>query len=312
MLTGKFFQSAQPFKNWHLFVPKIITSLSKGYGIRDFRADFIAGLTVAIVALPLAMALGIASGATPEQGLITVVIAGFLISLLGGSRFQIGGPTGAFVVVVFDVIAKFGYDGLIVATLMAGIMLIAAGLAKMGTWIKYIPQPVVTGFTSGIAVIIFSSQIKDLFGLKIDKVPGDFIDKWTAFWQARESFTPDSIIIAAGALAAIVLTRRYLPKFPGFLIAVIGSSLAVYFLNLQVPTIGNVFGELPRVIPAPHMPTEINFHRLRELLPSGTAPTANWSRRELPTAPRLYSAACPLPARSPVQPPISAPVRARP
>src|SRR5689334_11448080 len=149
---------------WHLYVPKLVTLLRRGYGANDFRHDLLAGLTVAIVALPLAMALAIASGTTPDKGLVTAVVAGLLISALGGSRFQIGGPTGAFVVVVYNVIDKFGYDGLLAATLMAGVLLVIAGLARLGTWIKYIPEPVVTGFTAGIAVIIFSSQVKEFLG----------------------------------------------------------------------------------------------------------------------------------------------------
>ena len=156
---------------WRLFVPKLVTVFREGYTLAALRADFIAGLTVAIVALPLAMALAIASGATPDKGLITVVVAGAAISALGGSRFQIGGPTGAFVVVVFNVIAQYGYDGLILATLMAGVMLIVAGFARLGTFIKYVPEPVVTGFTAGIAIIIFTSQIKDLFGFRPDSRP---------------------------------------------------------------------------------------------------------------------------------------------
>ena len=159
---------------WHLFVPKLVTVLREGYGPGPFRSDLVAGLTVAIVALPLAMALAIASGTTPDKGLLTAVVAGFLISALGGSRFQIGGPTGAFVVVVFNVIHNHGYDGLVLATLMAGAMLLIAGVARFGDWIKYIPDPVVTGFTSGIAVIIFSSQIGDIFGLSLTNVPADF------------------------------------------------------------------------------------------------------------------------------------------
>src|SRR5690625_4337222 len=152
---------------WHLFVPKLITTLRQGYGPADLRQDTIAGLTVAIVALPLAMALAIASGTTPDKGLVTAVVAGFLISALGGSRFQIGGPTGAFVVVVFNVIQQHGYDGLILATLLAGVMLIVAGVARLGTWIKYIPEPVVIGFTAGIGLVIFSSQNRDFLGLSV-------------------------------------------------------------------------------------------------------------------------------------------------
>lgn len=180
MTHHKHSKPSEPF--YKQFIPKIVTVFKEGYTWDFFRNDALAGLTVAIVAIPLAMALGIASGTTPDKGLITAVIAGFLISALGGSRVQIGGPTGAFVVVVYNVIAQHGYDGLVVATLLAGFMLVLAGVLKVGSWIKFIPHPVITGFTAGIAVIIFSSQIKDLFGLQIDKVPGDFIEKWEAFW----------------------------------------------------------------------------------------------------------------------------------
>lgn len=178
--TGQFRAEHAAFASrayWRLFIPKSITVLARGYGLADLRHDVLAGLTVAIVALPLAMALAIASGTTPDKGLVTAVVAGFLISALGGSRFQVGGPTGAFVVVVFDTIARHGYDGLVLATLLAGIILVAAGLARFGTWIKYIPDPVITGFTAGIAVIIATSQVKDLLGLPIAEVPAHFIDK---------------------------------------------------------------------------------------------------------------------------------------
>jgi SulP family sulfate permease len=181
-----------PGTGWRLFVPKLITVLRQGYGV----ADLLAGLTVAIVALPLSMTLAIASGATPDKGLVTAIVAGFLISLLGGSRFQIGGPTGAFVVVVFDVIVRYGYDGLLTATLMAGIIVCAAGLAGLGTYIKYIPQPVVTGFTAGIAVIIFSSQMRDFFGLQLAEVPARFVDKWQAYVVHAGSFDPPTLGLA--------------------------------------------------------------------------------------------------------------------
>lgn len=258
-------RSASPW--WHLFVPKLFTILKQGYSLKNLRADGISGLTVAIVALPLAMALGIASGAGPAEGLITVVIAGLLISLLGGSRYQIGGPTGAFVVVIFNVIAQHGYDGLIIATLLAGVILTVAGFARLGTWIKYIPQPVITGFTAGIAVIIFSSQIKDLFGLQIEKVPGEFFEKWHAFWLARDSFTMGSIIISASALAALILLKKFAPKLPAFLIAVIGASAAVWLFKMDVPTIGNVFGGIPDHIPAPQWPA-MTLDKITVLLPS--------------------------------------------
>lgn len=252
---------------WSLFIPKLVTVLREGYGAAEFRQDFIAGLTVAIVALPLSMALAIASGATPDKGIITAVVAGFLISALGGSRFQIGGPTGAFVVVVFNVIAQHGYDGLILATMMAGLMLIAAGLFRIGTYIKYIPQPVVTGFTSGIAIIIASSQIKDFFGLVVDKVPGDFFPKLVALGGAMSTTSPATLAVAAGALAVIVLIRRYRPTWPQFLIAVVLASVAVYVFHLPTDTIGSRYAGLTPHFEMPTLPT-VTFARLRELFPT--------------------------------------------
>jgi SulP family sulfate permease len=252
---------------WHLFVPKLVTTLRQGYRPADFRNDVIAGLTVAIVALPLAMALAIASGTTPDKGLVTAVIAGFLISALGGSRFQIGGPTGAFVVVVFNVIDQYGYDGLVLATLMAGVMLVVAGIARFGTWIKYIPDPVVTGFTAGIAVIIFSSQVGDLLGLTLAEAPAEVLEKWAAFWAARHTVSLPAVAVAGGALAVIVAGRRFAPKLPGFLIAVVGASALVFAFGLPVETIGSRFGGIPASLPAPAIP-EISLHRMGELLPS--------------------------------------------
>ncbi len=254
--------------DWRLFVPKSFTVIfNEGYRVADFRADAIAGLTVAIVALPLAMAIAIASGTTPDKGLITAVVAGFLISALGGSRFQIGGPTGAFIVVVYGVISKFGFDGLILATLMAGLMLIIAGVLRFGDWIKYIPEPVVTGFTAGIAVIIFTSQIKDLLGLTTGEVPAEFIPKIEAFWAARDTIALPAIGVAGGALTAILLLRRFAPKVPGFLLAVAGGALIVWLLRLPVETIGSKFGGVPATFPAPSFPT-FTFERLQQLLPS--------------------------------------------
>ena len=252
---------------WHLFVPKLVTVLRQGYGFADLRHDFIAGLTVSIVALPLAMALAIASGTTPDKGLVTAVVAGFLISALGGSRFQIGGPTGAFVVVVFSVIEQHGYDGLVLATLMAAVMLIVAGVARLGTWIKYIPEPVVTGFTAGIAVIIFSSQVGDLLGLSLDKVPGAFIEKWHAFWLARDTMSIATIAVALLSLIAIVVMRKLAPKLPAFLIAVVAASVGVALLGLPIDTIGSRFGGIPTSFPAPVFP-DISIGRMAELLPS--------------------------------------------
>lgn len=249
------------------YTPKLLTVFREGYSVATFRADAIAGLTVAIVALPLAMALGIASGASPDKGLITAVIAGFLISALGGSRVQVGGPTGAFVVVIFNVIASHGYDGLLIATLLAGLILIAAGLLRFGQMIKYIPHPVVTGFTAGIAVIIASSQVKDFFGLAIDKVPADFLPKWQAYLGALPSANWAAIGVGAGALAIIVALRKFAPRLPGFLIAVVVSSLAVALLNLPVDTIGSRFPDIPAGLPLPSFP-DISLVKINAVLPS--------------------------------------------
>ena len=252
---------------WHLFVPKLYSALKEGYGLADFRADLFAGLTVAIVALPLSLALAIASGVSPERGLFTAIVAGLLISALGGSRYQIGGPTGAFVVVVFNIVAHYGYDGLAVATLMAGAMLVVAGLARLGTFIKYIPYPVVTGFTSGIAIIIFSSQVGDILGLTLHGMPGDVWGKWQAYATAIGTLTPAACIVAAGSLGLIVLMRAKAPKIPAFLVALIVAALGVWFFGLHVATIGTRFGQLPNLLPAPHLP-RVGFAQLRELVPS--------------------------------------------
>jgi SulP family sulfate permease len=252
---------------WHLYVPKSVTVLRQGYGLSSFRDDAVAGLTVAIVALPLAMALAIASGTTPANGLITVVVAGFVISLLSGCRYQVGGPAGAFVVIVFNIIAAHGYDGLVLATLMAGVMLLAAGAARLGDWIKYIPQPVVTGFTAGIALIIFSSQIRDLFGLSLDSVPGDFLGKWAAFWDARDTVNPYAVITALMTLSLIIVMRRFVPRLPAFLVAIVTASVMTWGMGIDVATIGSVFGGIPSTLPAPHLP-EITLERMQALLPS--------------------------------------------
>ncbi|MBU6476017.1 MAG: sodium-independent anion transporter, partial [Alphaproteobacteria bacterium] len=267
MTANKDPAASSPRPWWHLYVPKMITVLRQGYDLPAFRADIVAALTVAIVAIPLSMALAIASGATPDKGLVTVVVAGLVISLLSGCRYQIGGPAGAFVVIVYGIIAAHGYDGLVIATLMAGVILVAAGFARLGDWIKYIPQPVITGFTSGIALIIFSSQIGDLFGLSPGKLPGSFIGEWGAFWRARASFTPAACAVSAGSLAAIVLARRFAPKVPALLVAVVGAAMAAGLLKLKIATIGTVFGGVPQTLPAPHWP-HVTLAKMRELLPS--------------------------------------------
>ena len=249
------------------FTPKLVTVLREGYSASTFRADAVAGLTVAIVALPLAMALGIASGASPDKGLITAVVAGFLISALGGSRTQVGGPTGAFVVVIFNVIAKHGYDGLLIATLLAGVILIAAGVFRLGQMIKFIPHPVVTGFTAGIAVIIASSQVKDFLGLSIAQVPAEFVPKWQAYFGAMSSTSWATLGIGASALAIIIGLRKFAPKLPGFLIAVVASSVVVAVLKLPVDTIGSRFPDIPAGLPMPSFP-EISPAKIIAVLPS--------------------------------------------
>lgn len=255
------------WRDWRLFVPKSVTVLRQGYGFAQLRGDVIAGLTVAIVAMPLAMALAIASGTTPEKGLITAIVAGFLISLLGGSRFQIGGPTGAFVVVVYGVIAEFGYDGLLIATVIAGLILLLAGLLRVGTLIKYIPDPVTTGFTTGIATIILASQLKDIFGLHADHVPAAFIPKLEALWAARATVSLPTLALAAIAFAAILLLRRHAPRVPGFLVVTALAAVAVTVWRLPVETIGSKFGGVPSTFPPPSFGFG-SWGKAREVLPS--------------------------------------------
>jgi sulfate permease, SulP family len=252
---------------WHLYVPKLFTVLRRGYGADDLRHDLVAGLTVAIVALPLAMALAIASGAAPEKGLQTAIVAGFLISALGGSRVQIGGPTAAFIPVVFTVIEKFGFGGLLLCTLLAGLMLIAAGLLRLGTLMKYMPQPVITGFTAGIAISIFLSQVKDLLGLQMGAVPADFMARLSTYGQHLGDFKGGAIAISLGSVALIIAVRRWRPAWPGFLISVSAATLACVALGLPVDTIASRFGGIPAQLPhfsLPHVP----FERTRELFPS--------------------------------------------
>ncbi|WP_269584358.1 SulP family inorganic anion transporter [Roseibium sp. Sym1] len=247
-------------------LPKIVTTL-QDYSLRLFWADFTAGITVAMVALPLSLAIAIASGADPATGLVTAIVGGFFISLLGGSRVQIGGPTGAFIVVVYGVIADYGYDGLVLATFMAGLMLLVAGYFRIGNLIRYVPEPVVNGFTIGIAVIIASSQIKDFFGLRLADVPADFLDKLPALWGARDTATLAAFGLGLATLLLIVLLRRLFPKFPGLIIAVGAASLTVVLLQLPVETISSRFGALPNSLPVPSLP-EISVDRVVELFPS--------------------------------------------
>ncbi len=247
-------------------VPKLLTTMRSGYGPSDLRADAIAGLTVAIVALPLAMALGIASGASPREGLLTAVVAGFVISALGGSRVQIGGPTGAFVVVVAGVIAAHGMAGLVLATLLAGVILVVAGYARLGGLLRYIPAPVVTGFTAGIAIIIATSQIGDFLGLKLH-APADVFGKLAADAAVLAQTNGAALAIGAGALALIFGLRRFAPAVPGFLVALVVAVAATTALDLPVETIGTRFGGVSAALPSFGLPP-LSLAAVRAVLPS--------------------------------------------
>ncbi|HTK81763.1 MAG TPA: SulP family inorganic anion transporter [Bacteroidota bacterium] len=248
--------------------PKLFTTLQQ-YSQEQFTRDVTAGIMVGIVALPLAIAFGIASGVSPEKGLITAVVAGFIISALGGSRVQIGGPTGAFVVIVYGIIQQYGINGLMVATVMAGALLIAMGIARLGSVIKFIPYPVVVGFTSGIALIIFSSQIKDALGLQMGSLPADFIEKWTAFGQHFNSINPASLCITLGSIAGIALWQKFFHRIPGSLVILILATIVVQLFHLPVETIGSRFGEIPSAIPAPSVPT-FDLSVIRRLIQPAT------------------------------------------
>jgi SulP family sulfate permease len=254
-----------------LYAPKLMTVLREGYGLADFRADAISGLTVAIVALPLSMAIAIASGVTPDRGLYTAVVGGFIVSLLGGSRFQIGGPAGAFVVLVALTAERQGIDGVILATAMAGVFLVAAGLLRLGTYIKFIPYPVTVGFTAGIAVIIFASQLKDLFGIKLTgKEPGEFIPKLEVLAGGLHTANVSAIAVACVSIAIIIALRKLRPHWPGILIAVVVAALATWALSLQVETIGTRFGGIPRELPWPAWPP-FSLAKARAVLPDAIA-----------------------------------------
>ncbi|MBU1175916.1 MAG: SulP family inorganic anion transporter [Alphaproteobacteria bacterium] len=249
------------------FVPKLVIALREGYGLTQLGHDLLAGLAVAIIAVPLGLAIAISSGATPEQGLLTVVVGGFLISLLGGSRTQIGGPTAAFIVTVYSVIHMHGYDGLVLATLMAGIILVVAALLRVGTLVRYVPEPVIRGFTVGIAVVIVLSQIKDVFGLSDAEVPSDVYDKLRALWEIRDSFTPAALLVALGSLAIIIAIRMWSTRFPGLVIAVVVAAAVVEVFHLPVETIASRFGPLVFELKPPHLP-DLSYAKVVDLLPS--------------------------------------------
>ncbi|MBK7392516.1 MAG: sulfate permease [Chloracidobacterium sp.] len=235
--------------------PKLITVLREGYTRKQFQGDLLGGLTVGVVALPLAIALAIASGVKPEQGLYTAIFAGFVIAVLGGSRAQISGPTGAFIVIVYGIVQKYGYDGLVVATLIAGVLLIIMGLARMGAFLKFVPYPVVIGFTSGIALIIFSSQVSDFLGLKIDKIPADFVAKWIEYVSHIATIDPYTIAVGTASLLIIVLWPRVTHRVPGPLIAILAVTFVVQYFDIPVATIASRFGGVPNTLPMPHFPS---------------------------------------------------------
>jgi SulP family sulfate permease len=250
----------------YLFKPALISSLKRGYSRSALRDDAIAGLTVAIVALPLSMALAIASGLPPERGLYTAIIGGFLISLLGGSRFQIGGPAGAFIVLVSLTVERHGYDGLVLATFLAGLIMVLIGVVRLGTYIRYIPHPVMVGFAAGIAVIIFASQLKDFLGLEIAKEPAPLLAKLAAIWNALGTINPFSFAISIASVLIIVLMRKLRPRWPSFLIVVILSAIFVALFHPDIATIGSRFGAVPNSLPAPALPP-FNWHKIYAVLP---------------------------------------------
>lgn len=254
-----------------LFTPKLITTLAEGYNLSNFRADALSGLTVAIVALPLSMAIAIASGATPAQGLYTAIVGGFLVSALGGSRFQIGGPAGAFIVLVATTVQLHGMDGLILATILSGIMLAAVGFLQLGTYIKFVPYPVTIGFTAGIGVIILASQIKDLLGLTLDGVePGPLLEKLPVLWASLPTARPEAVALALGSIAIIVGLKRLRPHWPGMLIAVGVAAVATALFDLPVATIGTRFGGIPSTPPLPSLP-DFDLDKIRDVLPAAVA-----------------------------------------
>ena len=253
------------------FAPKLYEVIrSKGYNTQYFRRDAVAGLTLAIISIPLGMAFAIASGVSPAQGLYTAVVAGFFIALLGGCRYQIGGPTGAFVVIIFNTLQQYGYAGLTMTMLIAGIVMIAAGYLRLGTYIKYIPYPVVVGFTSGIAVLLFSTQVKDMLGLDIASVPAEFLPKWRVYLENLGKFSWTAVFITGLSFGIIFFVKLRRPQLPAFLLGVVGSTLIVALFSLHIDTIGSKFGGIPHFIPLPKIP-EFDIDLALKVMPSALA-----------------------------------------
>ncbi len=254
------------------FIPRSLTSLS-GYTKKAFMSDALAGVTVGIVALPLALAFAIASGVSPDRGLYTAIVAGFLISALGGSRFQIGGPTGAFVAIVFDIVLRHGYEGLATATLMAGVMLILMGVFRFGSMIKFIPYPVTTGLTTGIALIIFTTQIRDFCGLKIAKLPGHTYDQWVLYYAESHTYSPAALTLSLCSLVTLVALRKWKPKIPGAIIVIACGAIVVKLLGIgpeSIETIGSRFHGIPSTLPSPSLPP-FSLEKARLLVPEAIA-----------------------------------------
>lgn len=247
------------------FVPKLFTLLREGITSRQLSRDIIAGVVVGIVALPLAIAFAIASGVSPEKGLITAVVAGLLISVLGGSRVQIGGPTGAFIVIVYGIVQTHGIGGLTIATFMAGFMIIGLGLARLGNYLRFIPYPLIVGFTSGIAIIIFSSQMKDFFGMEMGEVPADFIEKWQAYFLNFERVNWIAAGISVSTILVTLHFSRISARIPGSIVAILLSTILVYFLELPVETIESRYGEIPNRLSWPTFP-HIDFTTIQQLI----------------------------------------------
>ena len=248
------------------FTPELVLALRAGYSRADLTADLMAGVTVAILALPLSLAIAIGSGADPAKGLISSIIGGAIVSALGGTRFQIGGPAAAFIVVIGGIVAKQGYDGLLMASVMAGIILIGAALLKLGTFAKYVPGPVILGFTSGLGVVIAAGQLKDFFGLS-GAIPSEFVERLHGLWAARQSFNAAALAVGLLSMALVVGIRNKWPRWPGLLIAIAIATVLVWALGLQVETVGSRFGAMPQSLPLPGLPA-VGFSRIVELVPT--------------------------------------------
>ena len=247
------------------FIPKFFSLLKEGIGRKQISKDILSGIIVGIVALPLAIAFAIASGVSPEKGLITAIVAGFLISFLGGSRVQIGGPTGAFIIIVFGIVQEHGVEGLTIATFMAGFLIIGPGVLKLGNYLKFIPYPLIVGFTSGIAVVIFSTQIKDFLGLDLEEIPADFIEKWAVYLGHLDSINWMALALALGTVLISLNFYRITSKVPGSLVAIVLCTLAVQMFGLPVETIESRYGEIPNDLAMPQVPN-ISFAVIKELI----------------------------------------------